>query len=75
MPGSYNNASQAPYGSPGVQASVPGSVVSTASVASPTGAVVSTPEDMVSFCTMILTGWTEIEGCPLIVDCQVEGKT
>ena len=49
MPGSYNNASQAPYGSPGVQASVPGSVVSTASVASPTGAVVSTPEDMVSF--------------------------
>lgn len=49
MPGSYNNASQAPYGSPGVQASVPGSVVSTAAVASPTGAVVSTPEDMVSF--------------------------
>lgn len=46
VPGSYNNASQAPYGSPGVQASVPGSVVSTASVASPTGAVVSTPEDM-----------------------------
>lgn len=75
MPGSYNNASQAPYGSPGVQASVPGSVVSTASVASPTGAVVSTPEDMVSFCTTILTGCTEIEGCPLIVDCQVEGKT
>lgn len=46
VPGSYNNASQSPYGSPAVQASVPGSVVSTASVASPTGAVVSSPEDM-----------------------------
>ena len=36
------------YGSPGVQATVPGNVVSTAPVASPTGAVVSSPEDMVS---------------------------
>lgn len=46
MPGSFNNVSQ--YGSPSAQATVPGSVVSTASVASPTGAAVSSPEDMVS---------------------------
>ncbi|XP_020619315.1 transcriptional enhancer factor TEF-1-like isoform X1 [Orbicella faveolata] len=44
--GSFNSASQSPYGSPSVQATVPGSVVSTASVASPTGAAVSSPEDM-----------------------------
>lgn len=48
MQGSFNSASQSPYGSPSVQATVPGSVVSTASVASPTGAAVSSPEDMVS---------------------------
>lgn len=44
--GSFNNATQSPYGSPSVQVTVPGSVVSTASVASPTGATVSSPEDM-----------------------------
>ena len=47
VPGGYNNASQSPYDSPAVQATVPGSSVSTASVASPTGAVVSSPDDMV----------------------------
>lgn len=46
VPSNYNNASQSMYGSPGVQATVPGNVVSTASVASPTGAVVSSPDDL-----------------------------
>ncbi|XP_073238380.1 transcriptional enhancer factor TEF-1-like isoform X3 [Porites lutea] len=46
VPGSYNNASQPPYDSAAVQATVPGSVVSTASVASPTGAAVNSPDDM-----------------------------
>ena len=48
VPGSYNNASQPPYDSAAVQATVPGSVVSTASVSSPTGAAVNSPDDMVS---------------------------
>lgn len=56
VPSNYNNASQSMYGSPAVQATVPGNVVSTASVASPTGAVVSSPDDLVSLLKFLQFG-------------------